>query len=65
LAQECLETKDGLTIWEDHFYPEIVDPQTGAVLPEGEQGELVFTWTWASPASAGWRRRAGGAAWAT
>jgi phenylacetate-CoA ligase len=43
VAQECLETKDGLTIWEDHFYPEIVDPQSGAVLPEGEQGELVFT----------------------
>ncbi len=43
VAQECLETKDGLTIWEDHFYPEIVHPETGAVLPEGEQGELVFT----------------------
>ena len=43
VAQECIETKDGLTIWEDHFYPEIVDPQSGAVLPEGEQGELVFT----------------------
>jgi phenylacetate-CoA ligase len=43
VAQECLETKDGLTIWEDHFYPEIVDPETGAVLPEGEKGELVFT----------------------
>jgi len=43
VAQECLETKDGLTIWEDHFYPEVVDPQTGAVLPEGERGELVFT----------------------
>ena len=43
VGQECIETKDGLTIWEDHFYPEIVDPQTGAVLPEGEQGELVFT----------------------
>ena len=43
VAQECVETKDGLTIWEDHFYPEIVDPQTGAVLPEGEPGELVFT----------------------
>ena len=43
VAQECIETKDGLTIWEDHFYPEIVDPQTGAVLPEGEKGELVFT----------------------
>lgn len=43
VAQECVETKDGLTIWEDHFYPEIVDPDTGRVLPEGEQGELVFT----------------------
>ena len=43
VAQECLETKDGLTVWEDHFYPEIIDPDTGAVLPEGEQGELVFT----------------------
>ena len=43
VAQECLETKDGLTIWEDHFYPEIVDPATGAVLPDGAKGELVFT----------------------
>jgi len=43
VAQECIETKDGLTIWEDHFYPEIVDPASGAVLPEGEMGELVFT----------------------
>ena len=43
VAQECVETKDGLTIWEDHFYPEIVHPGTGAVLPEGEKGELVFT----------------------
>jgi len=43
VAQECLETKDGLTIWEDHFYPEVVDPATGEVLPEGERGELVFT----------------------
>jgi len=43
VAQECAETKDGLTIWEDHFYPEIVHPETGEVLPEGEQGELVFT----------------------
>ncbi len=43
VAQECLETKDGLTIWEDHFFPEIVDPQTGEVLPDGEKGELVFT----------------------
>jgi phenylacetate-CoA ligase len=43
VAQECLETKDGLTVWEDHFYPEIIDPKTGAVLPEGEKGELVFT----------------------
>jgi phenylacetate-CoA ligase len=43
VAQECLESKDGPTIWEDHFYPEIVDPQTGAVLPDGTEGELVFT----------------------
>lgn len=43
VAQECAETKDGLTIWEDHFYPEIIDPETGEVLPEGEEGELVFT----------------------
>lgn len=43
VAQECVETKDGPTVWEDHFYPEIIDPQTGAVLPEGEKGELVFT----------------------
>ncbi|MEO8486217.1 MAG: phenylacetate--CoA ligase PaaK [Betaproteobacteria bacterium] len=43
VGQECIESKDGLTIWEDHFYPEIIDPDTGAVLPEGEKGELVFT----------------------
>jgi len=43
VASECVETKDGLHIWEDHFYPEIVDPQTGEVLPDGERGELVFT----------------------
>ncbi|MGI9605378.1 MAG: phenylacetate--CoA ligase PaaK [Acidimicrobiales bacterium] len=43
VAQECVETKDGLTIWEDHFYPEIIDPETGDVLPDGEEGELVFT----------------------
>jgi phenylacetate-CoA ligase len=43
VAQECIETKDGLTVWEDHFYPEIVDPETGEVLPDGEKGELVFT----------------------
>jgi phenylacetate-CoA ligase len=43
VAQECVETKDGPTIWEDHFYPEIVDPETGAVLPDGAEGELVFT----------------------
>ena len=43
VAQECIETKDGLTVWEDHFYPEVVDPATGEVLPEGERGELVFT----------------------
>ncbi len=43
VANECIETKDGLTVWEDHFYPEIVDPETGAALPDGERGELVFT----------------------
>jgi phenylacetate-CoA ligase len=43
VAGECVETKDGLHVWEDHFYPEIVDPQTGTVLPDGERGELVFT----------------------
>ena len=43
MANECVETKDGLHIWEDHFYPEIVDPDTGEVLPDGERGELVFT----------------------
>lgn len=43
VAQECVETKDGLHIWEDHFFPEVVDPLTGEVLPEGERGELVFT----------------------
>nr|WP_078591535.1 phenylacetate--CoA ligase PaaK [Streptomyces megasporus] len=43
VAQECVETKDGLHIWEDHFLPEIVDPITGEVLPDGEEGELVFT----------------------
>ncbi len=43
VGMECLETKDGPTIWEDHFYPEIIDPATGEVLPDGEYGELVFT----------------------
>jgi phenylacetate-CoA ligase len=43
VANECVETKDGLHIWEDHFYPEIIDPETGTVLPDGEEGELVFT----------------------
>jgi phenylacetate-CoA ligase len=43
VAQECIETKDGLTVWEDHFYPEIIDPESGEVLPDGEKGELVFT----------------------
>ncbi|MEV6589516.1 phenylacetate--CoA ligase PaaK [Streptomyces acidicola] len=43
VAQECVETKDGLHVWEDHFFPEVVDPITGEVLPEGEKGELVFT----------------------
>lgn len=43
VANECIESKDGPVVWEDHFYPEIIDPETGAVLPEGEEGELVFT----------------------
>ena len=43
VASECIETKDGPVVWEDHFYPEIIDPQTGEVLPDGEEGELVFT----------------------
>jgi phenylacetate-CoA ligase len=43
VAQECVETKDGLHVWEDHFYPEVVDPLTGELLPDGEEGELVFT----------------------
>src|SRR5437763_6897923 len=43
VANECVETKDGLHVWEDHFYPEIIDPDTGKVLPDGERGELVFT----------------------
>jgi phenylacetate-CoA ligase len=43
VANECVETKDGLHIWEDHFYPEVVDPESGRPLPEGEKGELVFT----------------------
>jgi len=43
VAQECIETKDGLTVWEDHFYPEVVDPASGEPLPEGEKGELVLT----------------------
>ncbi len=43
VSQECVETKDGLHIWEDHFYPEVIDPGEGTVLPDGEKGELVFT----------------------
>jgi phenylacetate-CoA ligase len=43
VASECVETKDGLTVWEDHFYPEIIDPITEEVLPDGAEGELVFT----------------------
>jgi phenylacetate-CoA ligase len=43
VACECIETKDGPVIWEDHFYPEIIDPETGEVLPDGAEGELVFT----------------------
>jgi phenylacetate-CoA ligase len=43
VSNECVETKDGLHIWEDHFYPEVIDPLSEAVLPDGEMGELVFT----------------------
>jgi len=43
VANECIETKDGPVVWEDHFYPEIIDPLTGAVQPDGAPGELVFT----------------------
>lgn len=43
IANECVETKDGLHVWEDHYYPEIIDPETGDVLPDGQVGELVFT----------------------
>jgi phenylacetate-CoA ligase len=43
VASECIESKDGPVIWEDHFYPEIIDPETGEVMPDGEEGELVFT----------------------
>ncbi len=43
VANECVETKDGLHIWEDYFYPEVINPETGDVLPDGEMGELVFT----------------------
>ena len=43
VAVECIESRDGPTIWEDHFYPEVIDPETGRVLPDGEPGELVFT----------------------
>jgi len=43
VASECIESKDGPVIWEDHFYPEVIDPETGEMLPDGEEGELVFT----------------------
>ena len=43
VASECIESKDGPVIWEDHFYPEIIDPETGELLPDGSEGELVFT----------------------
>jgi phenylacetate-CoA ligase len=43
VAAECIESKDGPVVWEDHFYPEIIDPQTGEVLPDGQEGELVLT----------------------
>src|SRR5690606_15161319 len=43
VAMECIEAKDGPVVWEDHFYPEIIDPDTGEVLPDGQEGELVLT----------------------
>ena len=43
VSSECIEEKDGLYLWEDHFYPEIINPETGKVLPDGESGELVIT----------------------
>jgi phenylacetate-CoA ligase len=43
VASECIESKDGPVVWEDHFYPEIINPETGALVPDGEEGELVFT----------------------
>ena len=43
VASECVESKDGPVIWEDHFYPEIIDPETGELKADGEEGELVFT----------------------
>jgi phenylacetate-CoA ligase len=43
VAMECVATKDGPVLWEDHFYPEIIDPETGRVLPDGQEGELVLT----------------------
>jgi phenylacetate-CoA ligase len=43
VASECIESKDGPVVWEDHFYPEVIDPETGEVLPDGSEGELVFT----------------------
>jgi phenylacetate-CoA ligase len=43
VASECIESKDGPVIWEDHFYPEVINPETGELLPDGEEGELVFT----------------------
>ncbi len=43
VASECIESKDGPVVWEDHFYPEVIDPDTGEVLPDGSEGELVFT----------------------
>jgi phenylacetate-CoA ligase len=43
VAQECVETKDGLTVWEDHFYPEVIDPTSGALVAAGERGEILFT----------------------
>jgi phenylacetate-CoA ligase len=49
VANECIETKDGLHVWEDHFYPEVIDPATGEVLPDGERGELVLTTKEAMP----------------
>jgi len=65
VANECVETKDGPTIWEDHFYPEIINPDSGEVVADGEEGELVFTSLSKEPRSARRRCRSSATAPAT